>query len=177
MSFCHGLKSQFDSLTAEPKPPIIIQKRHFRTSYEGTLSCFIESITVLKAHWIMFSRVDYYERETRWVSVITCIWYSIHSSAQSHIHNITLVWMSAEESGHTMVAERAQRTANEKTHANRKSTSKLRKHHQFDNTCAANTLEHVLSNWWRHFLNLLVLFLFACVFLSCSALSSLGHHS
>ncbi len=34
---------------------------------------------------------------------------------------------------------------------------------------------HVLSNWWRYFLNLLVLFLFACVFWSCSALSSLGH--
>ncbi len=30
--------------------------------------------------------------------VITCIWYSIHSSAQSHIHNKTLVWISAEES-------------------------------------------------------------------------------
>ncbi len=31
-------------------------------------------------------------------------------------------------------------------------------------------LHHLLSNWWKYFLNLLVLFLFACVFLS-----SLGH--
>ncbi len=34
---------------------------------------------------------------------------------------------------------------------------------------------HLLSNWWRYFLDLLALFLFACVFWSCSALSSLGH--
>ncbi len=34
-------------------------------------------------------------------------------------------------------------------------------------------LHHLLSNWC--FLDLLVLFLFACVFWSCSALSSLGH--
>jgi len=34
---------------------------------------------------------------------------------------------------------------------------------------------HVLSNW-RCFLNLLVFFLFACVFFSGIALSSLGHH-
>ncbi len=33
----------------------------------------------------------------------------------------------------------------------------------------------LLSNWWRCFLDLLVLFLFACVFWSCSALSFLGH--
>ncbi len=36
-------------------------------------------------------------------------------------------------------------------------------------------LHHLLSNWWRCFLDLLVLFLFACLFWSCSALSSLGH--
>ncbi len=36
-------------------------------------------------------------------------------------------------------------------------------------------LHHLLSNWWRCFLDLLVIFLFACVFWSCSALSSLGH--
>ncbi len=65
-----------------------------------------------------------------------------------------------------------------------KNTCKLRKQlHQFDNTCAANThnttkqrnalqiqffiwlccehLQHLLSNWWRCFLDLLVLFLFA----------------
>ncbi len=35
----------------------------------------------------------------------------------------------------------------------------------------------VLSNRWRCFLNLLVLFLFACVFWSCSALSSLSHRN
>ncbi len=36
-------------------------------------------------------------------------------------------------------------------------------------------LYHMLSTWWKCFLDLLVLFLFACVFWSCSALSSLGH--
>ncbi len=39
----------------------------------------------------------------------------------------------------TMVAERAQYAANEKTHANRKNICKLREKHLFDNTCAANT--------------------------------------
>ncbi len=38
-------------------------------------------------------------------------------------------------------------------------------------------LQHLLSNWWRCFLDLLVVFLFACVFWSCSALSCLGHHT
>ncbi len=38
-------------------------------------------------------------------------------------------------------------------------------------------LHHLLSNWWKCFLDLLVLFLFACVFWSCSALSSLGHRT
>ncbi len=33
----------------------------------------------------------------------------------------------------------------------------------------------LIANWWRCFLDMLVLFLFACVFWSCSALSSLGH--
>ncbi len=37
-------------------------------------------------------------RDMDWVSVITCIWYSIHSSDQSHIHIKTLVWIYAEES-------------------------------------------------------------------------------
>ncbi len=36
-------------------------------------------------------------------------------------------------------------------------------------------LQHHLSNWWRCFLNLLVLFAFACVFWGCSMLRSLGH--
>ncbi len=36
-------------------------------------------------------------------------------------------------------------------------------------------LHHLLSNWLRCFLDLQVLFLFACAFWSCSALSSLGH--
>ncbi len=36
-------------------------------------------------------------------------------------------------------------------------------------------LHSLLSNWRRCFLDLLVLFLFPCVFWSCSALSSLGH--
>ncbi len=34
-------------------------------------------------------------------------------------------------------------------------------------------VHHLLSKWWKCFLR--VLFLFACVFWSCSALSSLGH--
>ncbi len=36
-------------------------------------------------------------------------------------------------------------------------------------------LHHLLSKWWKCFLDLLPLFLFACVFWSCSALSSLSH--
>lgn len=37
---------------------------------------------------------------------------------------------------------------------------------------------HVFSNWWRHLLYLLLEFgLFVCFFLSCCALSSLGHHT
>ncbi len=36
---------------------------------------------------------------------------------------------------------------------------------------------HLLSKWWKYFLDLLVLFLFGCVFWSCSALSSLGHRT
>ncbi len=36
-------------------------------------------------------------------------------------------------------------------------------------------LHHLMSKWWKCFLDLLVLFLFACVFWSCSALSSLSH--
>ncbi len=57
-SFCHGLKSQVDSLTAEPKLPFLIRKHHFRTSNEGTLSWFIKSLFSLKwlkAHCIMKS--------------------------------------------------------------------------------------------------------------------------
>ncbi len=37
--------------------------------------------------------------------------------------------------------------------------------------------QHVLSNRLKCFLSLLVLFLFACVFLSCSTLSTLSHHT
>ncbi len=36
---------------------------------------------------------------------------------------------------------------------------------------------HLLSKWWKCFLDLLVLFLFASVFWSCSALSSLDHRT
>ncbi len=35
---------------------------------------------------------------------------------------------------------------------------------------------HVLSNWWRCFLNLLVLHLFPCVYLSCCAFAPVGDH-
>jgi len=41
--FRHGFKYKVDSLTAEPKPPLLIPKRLFRNSNEGTLSCFIEN--------------------------------------------------------------------------------------------------------------------------------------
>ncbi len=45
-------------------------------------------------------------------------------------------------------------------------------------TClCCERLRHLLLNWWKLFLDLLVLFLFACVFWSRSALSSLGHHT
>ncbi len=40
----HRFKYHFDSLTAKPKPPLLIRKHHFRTSNEGTLSCLIESL-------------------------------------------------------------------------------------------------------------------------------------
>ncbi len=75
-----------------------------------------------------------------------------------------------------------------------KNSSKLRKQlPQLDNThmlttrpnkethCKYNYLfvcvVSICSTCCRCFLNLLVLFLFACVFWSCSALSSLGHHN
>ncbi len=60
ISIQHGFKSQFDSLTSEPKPPLLIRKRHLKTNNEGTLSCSLKTycITVLKAHCIiMCSRV------------------------------------------------------------------------------------------------------------------------
>ncbi len=50
------------------------------------------------AHEASFKAYCIAEREMDWASVIICIWYSIHNLAQSHIHNKTLVWMSAEES-------------------------------------------------------------------------------
>ncbi len=108
---------------------------------------------------------------------------------------MVLLWHHCEnrQQEHTTVTERAQRAAN------RKNTCKLRKQlPQFYNAHAANAhnttkqrnalqikciwlycehLQHLLSNWWRCFLDLLVLFLFACVFWSCSALSSLGHRN
>ncbi len=45
-SFRHRFKSQLDSFIAEPEPgpTFLIWKRHFRTSNEGTLSRFIESL-------------------------------------------------------------------------------------------------------------------------------------
>ncbi len=39
-----------------------------------------------------------YEREIDWVSVTTCFWHSIHSSAKSPVQHKTLVLMSAQES-------------------------------------------------------------------------------
>ncbi len=61
----------------------IIPKRHFRTSNVELLHKN-KSITVIKAS-IMYSR--YCEREIDRASVIAYIWYSIHSSDQSHIYN------------------------------------------------------------------------------------------
>ncbi len=86
-SFHHRFKSQFDSSTAEPKPSLLIPKRHFKTSNKGTLSCFIKSLL----YYCIKSSL-YYDY------MITCIWYSIHSSVQSHIHNKSLDWMSTKES-------------------------------------------------------------------------------
>ncbi len=59
-----------------------------------------QSTTPLKAYCITVLKAVYYVEWSimRERDVITCIWYSIHSSAQSHIHNKTLVWISAEES-------------------------------------------------------------------------------
>ncbi len=42
--FCRGFKSKFDSLTAETKPLLLIPKCHFRTTNEGMLSSFTESL-------------------------------------------------------------------------------------------------------------------------------------
>ncbi len=81
----------------------------------------------------------------------------------------------------------AHNTSKKKRAANRKNACKLRKHfRQFYNVLWAfavcfficlrcEHLHRLLSNWWKCFLDLLVFFLFACVFWSCSALSSLGH--
>ncbi len=90
----------------------------------------------------------------------------------------------------------SQHNQKKKRAANRKNTCKLRKQlPQFDYTQAANAhsttkqrnalqikciclcCEHfhqLLSKWWKCFLDLQALFLFACVFWSCSALSSLA---
>ncbi len=56
--------------------------------------------TPLKAYCITVLKAVYYVEWSimRERDVITCIWYSIHSSVQSHILNKTLVWISAEES-------------------------------------------------------------------------------
>ncbi len=70
------------SLTVEPKPPLIILKHHFKTSNKGTLSCFLQSVLYYCIKSSLYY-VEYYEREMDW--------YSIHSSAQSHIHNKSLV--------------------------------------------------------------------------------------
>ncbi len=133
------------------------------------------------------------------IAMYHCIIVMISNRHLSYIHLHNELYISLTifsnwiiHNGNKYVAERAQCTAN------RKNTSKLRKQlHQFDNTCATNThnttkqrnvlqikffiwlccelLQHLLSNWWRCFLDLLVLFLFTCVFWSCRALSSLGH--
>ncbi len=56
----------------------------------------------------------------------------------------------------------------QKTHANRKSISKSRKHlHQFDSRCCKCSKARVLSNWWSCFLNLQAFFF---LFAACWAL-------
>ncbi len=76
--------------SSEPKPPLLIRKRHLKTNNEGTLSCSLKTycITVLKAHCIIMCSRVFWERLTDWLSVITCLWYGIHSSAQSSYINI-----------------------------------------------------------------------------------------
>ncbi len=75
-----------------------IGHRHFRTSIKGILSCFIHSLMFYCIRISLYYVEECILREIDWASVIICNWYSIHSSPQSHIHNKTLVWMSAEES-------------------------------------------------------------------------------
>ncbi len=57
---------------------------------------------------------------------------------------------------------------------NTHNTTKQRKKHSIF-ACVVSICNTMLSNWGKCFLDLLVLFLFACVFWSCSTLSSLGH--
>ncbi len=59
-------------LTAEPKPLLLIRKRHFRTSNEETSSCFIENLLYYCIKSSLYY-VEYYEREMDRGSVITCI--------------------------------------------------------------------------------------------------------
>ncbi len=57
-----NLNLKVDSLTAEPKPPLLIKKRHFRNSNEGMLSCLIKSLLYYCIKSSVLCAVEYYER-------------------------------------------------------------------------------------------------------------------
>ncbi len=57
-----NLNLKVDSLTAEPKPPLLIKKRHFRDSNEGMLSCLIKSLLYYCIKSSVLCAVEYYER-------------------------------------------------------------------------------------------------------------------
>ncbi len=120
----------------------------------------------------------------------------LHVPDRRHMQLLTLICLgSAKMNKITSHIVRRPRELNalqlQKTRANRKSTSKSRKHlHQFDSRCCKCTQHNqiknficsmflclvvlwafvvrVLSNWWSCFLNLQVLFLFA----ACWAVSA-----
>ncbi len=58
--------------------------------------CFIESLLYYCIESGVLCLVDseFHEQEIDWTISITCIWFRIHSSDQSHILIKTLVWMS-----------------------------------------------------------------------------------
>lgn len=58
-SFRHGFISQVESLTDEPKLPILIRKHHLRTSNGGMWSCFIEVKSIMYKKCIIFKATVY----------------------------------------------------------------------------------------------------------------------
>ncbi len=76
----------------------MIKQQHYTLTNVKNVK--LKSTTSLKAYCITVLKAVYYVEWSimRERDVITCIWYRIHSSVQSHILNKTLVWISAEES-------------------------------------------------------------------------------